>query len=225
MPPEVHARLVDTCRLVPSRYPTTGILDMVASAEDLPFIFELESWTNDRISTELGILHRIPKSDWVVGRPMASVIMAAYCHPRPTGGRFNGPDRGAWYAGMDLETAHAEVVYHRTLELSEVGVFETRVQSRLYLADFDATFHDLRQDIPANRPFHDPDSYRASQALARELTDAGSNGVLYRSVRRKGGKCVACFRPALVGNVRADAHFEYRWTGTRRPTIQKLSRG
>lgn len=224
MPAEVRARVVDTCRLVPSIYPTTGILDIVASPGDLPFIFELESWTNDRISTELGTLHRIPQSEWVTGRPMASVIMAAYCHPLPTGGRFNGPDRGAWYAGMDLDTAHAEVVYHRTLELAEIGVFETRVQSRLYLAGFDATFHDLRPDVPANRPYHNPDSYRASQALASELVDAGSHGVLYRSVRHGGGKCIACFRPALIENVRPGAHFEYTWTGARKPTIRRLRR-
>ena len=85
-----------TRRLVPSVYPTVGILDRVASPEDLPFIFELETWTNDRISTELGILHRLPREEWVTGRRMASVIMAAYCHPRIGGGRFNGPDRGAW---------------------------------------------------------------------------------------------------------------------------------
>jgi hypothetical protein len=75
----IHA--VNTCRLVPSRYPTVGILDRVASPEDLPYIFELESWTNDCISDELGILHRIPPDEWVTGRPMASVIMAAFCHP------------------------------------------------------------------------------------------------------------------------------------------------
>ena len=72
--------------------------------------------------------------------------MAAFCHPRTGGGRFNGPDRGAWYAATDMETAHAEVIYHRTRELAEIGVFETRVQMRLYLADFDCTFHDIRAD-------------------------------------------------------------------------------
>ena len=107
----------------------------MASPEDLPYIFELESWTNDRISNEVGILHRIPREEWVVGRPMASVIMAAFCHPRPGGGRFNGPDRGAWYAGTELESAHAEVIYHRTRELREVGVTEMAWQMRLYLAD------------------------------------------------------------------------------------------
>ncbi len=222
MPPVTEVELLDTCRLVPSLFPITGILDTVATPEDLPLIFELEDWTNDRISGELGILHRIPPEEWVVGRPMASVVMAAFCHPRPGGGRFNGPGRGAWYAGTSLDTAHAEVVYHRTAELAEIGVFETRVQMRLYLADFDAPFHDVRADLPENRPLHGASSYTASQALGRELLDSGSNGVLYRCVRRPGGECIACFRPALVANVRPDAHFEYRWEGTRTPGVRRL---
>ena len=217
-----RVRLKDTCRLIPSVFPAAGILDTVASPEDLPFIFELESWTNDRVSTELGVLHRIPPEEWSVGRPMASVVMAAFCHPRQGGGRFNGPERGAWYAGTALETAHAEVVYHRTAELAEIGVFETRVQVRLYLADFDTSFHDIRGPIPENLPFHDPASYEASQALGRDLLESGSNGLIYRSVRRPRGQCVACFRPALVENVRPDAHFEYRWEGHSKPSIGKL---
>jgi hypothetical protein len=222
MPPVTPVRLAGTCRLVPSLYPAVGVLDAVARPADLPFIFELESWTNDRISTELGVLYRLPPEEWVVGQPMASVVMAAFCHPRPGGGRFNGPERGAWYAGTALATAQAEVVYHRTRELDEIGVFETRLQMRLYLADFDAAFHDVRAAIPQHVPFHDPLSYQASQALARELLDAGSNGVLYRSVRHKGGECIACFRPRLVASVRAKGHFEYRWEGRRTPAIRKL---
>jgi RES domain-containing protein len=217
-----RARLENTCRLVPSVYPATGILDAVASADDLAAIFELEDWTNDRISGELGTLHTIRREEWVLGRPMASVVMAAYCHPRREGGRFNGPGRGAWYAALDLATAHAEAIYHRTAELAEVGVFEARVQERLYRADFDAPFHDVRAPRPENRPYHDPVSYEASQALARRLLEAGSNGVLYRSVRRAGGECVACFRPALVANVRPEAHFEYRWDGRREPRVRRL---
>lgn len=222
MPPLTEVRLVDTCRLVPSRYPVSGILDTVATPDDLPFVFELESWTNDRISTELGILYRIPPEEWVLNRPMASVIMAAFCHPRPDGGRFNGPDRGAWYAGLSLDTVHAEVIYHRTAELAEIGVFETRVQERLYLANFDSSFHDIRADTPENAPYHSPASYAASQALSRELRAAGSNGLLYRSVRHPGGECIACFRPPLVSDVRSSTHFEYRWEGKREPTILRL---
>jgi hypothetical protein len=215
---EIAVRATNTCRLVPSRYPSVGILDRVASPEDLPFILELESWSNDRISNEFGILHRVPKDEWVTGRSMASVIMAAFCHPRPGGGRFNSPDRGAWYAGLDLDTAKAEVAFHRTAELVEIGVFEARMQMRLYLADFDCALHDGRTEAR----LHDPDSYTASQAYARELLAGGASGVLYRSVRRPGGECIACFRPRLVLNVRQDAHFEYCWEGTPRPAIRKL---
>jgi hypothetical protein len=222
MPPIAKVRATDTSRLVPSRFPATGILDQVASPEDLPFVFELESWSNDRISNELGILHRIPPEEWVTGRAMSSVVMAAFCHPRPGGGRFNTEDRGAWYAGLDLDTAHAEVVYHRTRELAEVGLVDARVEMRLYLANFDAKFHDVRARVPGNTAFHDPVSYAASQALARELLANASSGVIYRSVRRAGSECIACFRPPLVKNVRAGGHFEYRWEGGRPPSIRKL---
>jgi hypothetical protein len=99
---------------------------------------------------------------------------------------------------------------------TEVGVLETRVQMRLYLADFMAGFHDVRAAD------QDPGSYETSQKLARELLEAGSNGVVWRSVRDAGGECIACFRPKLVANVRPDAHFEYRWEGTPTPAIRQL---
>jgi hypothetical protein len=222
IPPRARIRARDTCRLIPSLYPTTGILDEIAAPEDLPFVIELESWTNDRVSTELGLLHRIPPEEWVTGRPMSTVVMAAFCHPRIGGGRFNGPERGAWYCGRDLETAHAEVIYHRTAELAEIGVFETRVQMRLYLSDFRTTFHDIREPRREYEPYHDAVSYRSSQALGRELLEAGANGVVYRSVRHRGGECICCFRPRLIENVRPDAHFEYRWEGSRTPKLRKL---
>ncbi|HEY1343250.1 MAG TPA: RES family NAD+ phosphorylase [Bryobacteraceae bacterium] len=216
--------LTDTCRLVASRHPSTGILDRIASPEDLPWIFALESWTNDRISNELGILHRIPPAEWVTGRPMASVVMAAFCHPRPDGGRFNGPDRGAWYAALDLDTAKAEIAYHRTAELLEVGVLETRIEMRLYLADFNADFRDVRPRTPEYERLHDPTSYTASQAFGRDLLQAGATGVVYRSVRRAGGECLSCFRPRLVEHLRPSGHFEFRWEGTRTPSIRPLPR-
>jgi hypothetical protein len=222
-PPTRNLRLTDTCRLVPSLYPSRGVLDAVSNPADLPTIIELETWTNDRISSELGALHRMPAEEWVSGHPMASVIMAAFCHPRPTGGRFNSPERGAWYAANSLDAAHAEVVYHRTLELAEIGVFETRVQMRLYRSDFHGAFHDIRADLPVNVPYHDPLSYTVSQALASGLLASGSNGVIYRSVRHPGSECLACFRPIFVANVRIGAHFDYRWQGTRTPQIHRLS--
>lgn len=220
--PESLTRFVNTVRLVPSRYPSAGILDVVASPDDLNAIIELESWTNDRISTEIGIIHRLPSEEWVIGQPMSSVVMAAFCHPRIGGGRFNGVDRGAWYAARSLRTAHAEVIYHRTQELAEVGVFDTFVQVRAYIADFHAMFHDIRGSDFDRNPVYDLNGYGASQSFAHSLFESGSNGIVYRSVRDAGGECIVCFRPKLVHRVHEGNYFEYRWNGTRIPTIRSL---
>jgi hypothetical protein len=220
--PLTRIRLMDTHRLIPSRYPPVGTFDAIAAPEDLELILALEGWTNDRTSAELGVSRRIPSAESAIDRPMAGVIMAAFCHPHPRGGRFNGADLGAWYAARSLDTAHAEIIHHRTRELEEIGVRDARVEMRDYLADMDAEFHDIRGDDDAFAPLYDPDSYDASQAFAGPLRAEGSNGVLYRSVRHPDGECVACFRPLLVANVRQAGHFEYRWSGTRTPTITPL---
>ncbi|MEX2270081.1 MAG: RES family NAD+ phosphorylase [Vicinamibacterales bacterium] len=218
-PPVTSIAWSRTCRLVPSRYPTVGLFDRVASPQDLPELFELEGWTNDRLSNELGLLNTVPPDEWVVG-PMASVIMAAYCHPHAAGGRFSDSTRGAWYASRDLETALAESTHRRTKELQEIGVFETRVQMRLYHADFDATLHDVRGDGWAH--VLDPDDHTPGQKLGRDLLDAGSNGIVYPSVRFEGGECLVSFRPKLVTNVRPAGHFEYRWHGSPEPRVISL---
>jgi hypothetical protein len=148
--------------------------------------------------------------------------MAAFCHPRPGGGRFNRENRGAWYAAFDLETAHAEVIYHRTAGLVEVGVLETRLEMREHLADFNSSFHEVRGEDEIFASYHDPNSYTESQELTGLLLDVRSSGVLYRGVRRPGSQCLACFRPKLVTNVRLASHFEYRWEGTKVPVVTRL---
>ena len=222
--PENLVQWRDTIRLVPSRYPSAGILDRISEAEDLEAIIELEAWTNDRISNELGTLYRLPREEWVAGKRMASVVMAAYCHPRTGGARFTNSERGGWYAARTVETAHAEVIYHRGRELEEIGVSDTHVQVRTYLADFSGRFHDIREARAEYRPLLDPSGYAASQRFGQGLLEAGSHGIVYRSVRHEGGECLVCFRPKMVVNVRAGRYYEYRWQGSRSPTVRELKR-
>ena len=218
---QVLVRWTGAPRLIASRYPVAGLLDRVADPADLDAVFELEGWTNDRINVELGVLRTIPREEWVVGRPMASVVMAAFCHPRIGGARFSSGDRGAWYAARRIETALAESIFHRTNELREIGAFETRVQMRVYLADFSARFVDVR--APGEpRSLYDPESYAASQQFGQRVLESGGHGIVYRSVRDPGGECLACFRPALVRHVRAGGHYEFRWSGRPDPAVRKL---
>jgi hypothetical protein len=221
-PPLSRIRWTAASRLIPSRYPTVGILDRVAGPDDLDAVIELEAWTNDRLSAELGILQVLPREEWVVGTPMASVVMAAFCHPRPGGARFSSAGRGAWYASRTMQTALAESVYHRSREVAEVGGSDTRMQLRLYQADISGAFHDVRATGPRFRTVYQSDSYAASQQLARELLEQGSNGIVYDSVRHEGGECIGCFRPALVRNVRVAAHYEFVWEGRPEPRVRQL---
>ncbi len=222
VPPVALVRQVDAHRLVPSRHSAGGDTVLMRVADDdehLRAIFELDAATNDRLLAEHQRFAGIGVEEMVFGVPCSHVVNAAFCHPHPLGSRFNGPDRGAWYAGFALPTAQAEVAFHKSVELAEIGwTAEESITYDDYLADFSAAFHDLRR-APAFRACLDPRSYVSSQALAARLLDAESLGVVYPSARHAGGTCLACFRPPLVTNVRRDATYRFMFSGTAAPAI------
>lgn len=216
----------DTHRLIPSKYSEGGESVLAEIAEDdahLRDIFDLDNATNDRLRAEGDRLPGIGVPELVFGVPYYRIVNAAFCHPHPLGSRFNGPERGAWYAAFELETAQAEIAFHKWIELAEVGWTEEELTYDDYLADFSAECHDIRRD----GRFADclaPDSYLASQGLAQELLEAGSLGIVYPSVRRRRGTCLACFRPPLVMNVRKGATWVFRWDGRPTPSVSAVDR-
>lgn len=211
----------DTHRLIPAKHSDGGASVLIRIADDdahLSDIFDLDNATNDRLLAENNLLPGIGIQELVFGLPYFRIVNAAFCHAHPLGSRFNGPDRGAWYAGFELETAQAEVAFHKSVELAEVGWLDEDITYDDYLADFSAEFHDIRGE----RGFAaclDPDSYRAAQGLARQLLEAGSLGIVYPSVRRRNGTCLACLRPALVMNVRKAATWRFIWKGGETPEV------
>jgi len=212
----------DTHRLIPSRYRPRGesVLTLIAENDrHLADIFDLDHATNARLRAEHDLAPGIGVHELVFGVPHFRVVNAAFTHPHPLGSRFNGPDRGAWYAAREVETSQAEVAFHKTLDLAEIGRFEDRVTYDDYLSDIGAALHDLRGDR-AFAKYLAPDSYVASQAFAERLLATGALGVIYPSVRHAGGTCIACFRPAIVGNVRLARTYEFTWDGAPTPTIQ-----
>ncbi|QDL92315.1 RES domain-containing protein [Paroceanicella profunda] len=221
LPPVTALRQLDTCRLIPSRYSDGGDSVLTRIADDdahLQDIFALDGATNDRLEAEANLLPGIGIGELIFGVPHYRIVNAAFCHASPLGSRFNGPERGAWYAGFEVETSLAEIIWHRTVALAEIDHFEDEVTYDGYLADFGAAFHDLR-GAEAFRACLDPQSYRAAQALASELLEAGAAGIVYPSVRAPGGTCLACFRPALVGHVRKAARYRIAWSGSPDPDV------
>ena len=136
-PPVALVRQFDTHRLVSSRYLPRGDSVLVAISDDdahLQAIFELDAATNDRVRAGQQLLPGIGVEELVCAVPHAAVINAAFCHPHPLGSRFNAPDRGAWYAAFALETAQAEVGFHTSVQLAEIGRFEDTVTYDDYIA-------------------------------------------------------------------------------------------
>ena len=194
-----------THRLIPARYSDRDesvLTRLTDDLHDLNALFELEGATNDRLLGEAGVLPGITVRELVFGIPYAHIINAAFTHPRPLGSRFNGPQRGAWYSAIARQTSEIEVAYHKSKELQEINWQERETFSYVdFLAEFRGDFHDLRADARFKNCL-DANSYKASQRLAADLLGEGSAGVVYPSVRHKGGTCIACFRPALVNNVK-----------------------
>lgn len=220
-PKLTQLRRADTHRLIPSRYRPGGESVLALIADDsahLADIFELDHATNERLLGEHDLLPGIGVRELVFGVPNYRVVNAAFTHAHPLGSRFNGPERGAWYAAFELETAQAEVAFHRGVALAEVNRWEDSVTYDDYLADIGAEVHDLRDD-PRFEECMDPDSYVASQTLASHLLDSGSLGVVYPSARWEGGTCIACFRPAIVANVRRRATYRLTWSGGPTPSV------
>ena len=209
---------------MPSQHvpPHESVLASIAGTDtDLQAIFELDAVTNDRLRAEQQLLPGIGLEELVFGVPHAAVVNAAFCHAHPLGSRFSGPDRGVWYAAFDLATSQTEVGFHKTVQLAEIGRFDDSVTFDDYLADFTGSFHDLRRGH-AHRACLDPASYLASQAIGESLLDAGSLGVVYPSTRRPRGTCLACFRPAVVSNVRRGRTYRFTWSGTPEPVITTI---
>jgi RES domain-containing protein len=216
-------RCFDTCRLIPSRFADAedSVLAPLAGDDDalLRDLFDLDNATNDRLRGESGLLPGIGVDELVFGVPNFRIINAAYTYARPEGSRFNDGDRGAWYCAFAPETALAEVAFHKAVEYQEIGRFDDSVSYQSLLADFSAGFHDLRGS-DAWEACLDPASYVASQQLAADLLEQGSMGIVYPSVRHPDGTNLACFRPALVGNVRKGPAYRLTWAGSPIPEVE-----
>lgn len=217
-PARREVSLTDTHRLIPSKYSPAGTVfaDLAEEGEDefVRDLVSLDAATNTRLKADEGLLPGISVHELVYGVSYSRIVNAAFTHASPLGGRFNTSQRGAWYAAAERETSMAEVAFHRLRQFEEISWNEEEKSTfDDYLADFHADFESLE----ASRAFAEflkpgpiPDCYQRSQQLASELLAAGSNGILYPSVRRRGGTCLVCFRPVLVYHVRRVARLEFR---------------
>lgn len=203
-------------RIIRSVFPPVDLFEDIADPADWPLLLSAEQKTNPRLMETIGNLDLVPAGRRVAG-PGASYLMAPFTHAsadRPS--RFSDGHYGVLYAGNRFAVALLETVYHhgRFLARTREPAGWTSQFREIGLA-VSARLHDLRGGEPAYAAFLAPDDYTESQRLGAALRAAGSDGLVYPSVRCPGGSCVGLFYPDLARRPLQGRHLDYHWDGRR----------
>lgn len=203
-------------RIIASRYPPTDLFERVSPDPKIwEALIQAEMLTNPRVRDEVGDIRLVPPEERVSG-PGESWVMASFTHLNLNGSRFSDGSYGVYYAARELETAIRETAHHFAAYARD-GRDGVRYETMRVLAgQIAADFHDIASLQPEVRAaILDPEDYDAGRALAHRLRDAGSNGVVYPSVRHVAGESVGAFRPKAVNPPVQDRHIEYHFDGIR----------
>lgn len=224
--PEVaHIKWPKTHRIIRSRFPPIDLFEDIADPADWDAILSAEAKTNPRVAESVGMLDLVPEERRVSGAG-ASWAMAPFTHTstdRPS--RFTDGSYGVYYAGDRIEVALFETMHHHSAFMAATSQAPGWVSDfRELVGTLDAKLHDIA-DLAVFPEYHHPEDYDPPQALARELRDAGSNGIHYQSVRFPDGRAVALFWPDVAGIPAQGEHFSYYWDGTRVAMVKNLSTG
>lgn len=196
-------------RIIPSVYPPINFFEDLVDPAEMETLWEIESFTNERLRQEVGDIFLVPTEDRVSG-PGSSVVMAAFTHlSKPT--RFSDGNYGIYYAGLSQETTIRETVYHRENFLRATDEEPSEITMRLYEGYVKKPLHDIREEKFIG--LCNPNSYLESQAFGKELRARKSWGLIYNSVRHQGGVCIAAFRPPTISMPKQIAHLKYIWNG------------
>jgi RES domain-containing protein len=203
-------------RIVASRYPPVDLFERVSPE---PRVWEAliaaEQLVNPRVRDSVGEIHLVPPEERVSG-PGASHVMAAFTHLNPTGSRFSDGSYGVYYAARELATAIRETAHHFGRFAADSADTTRYEDMRVLVGRIESRFSDAASVAAAIRAaILDPDSYAASQPWGAARRAAGSNGIVFPSVRHPGGQCVGAFRPKAVGIPVQTKHLKYHWDGSR----------
>ena len=201
-------------RIIRSAFPPIDLFEDIADPADWPLLISAEQKTNPRIMASLGNLDLVPVERRVGGNG-ASFLMAPFTHvstDRPS--RFTDGTVGVLYAGNAFETALFETIHHHERFMARTAEDAGWTsQFREIVLSVHADLHDLRGPEHYDHPALDPNSHKASQELAKSLKGAGSDGVVYPSIRHPGGECVGLFHPDCASAPVQGRHLDYHWDG------------
>jgi RES domain len=201
-------------RIIRSIYPPIDLYEDIADPEDWPLLIAAEQKTNPRLMETIGNLDLVPPKRRVSGQG-ASFLMAPFTHVSPDRpSRFSDGTYGALYAGKEFGTALFETIYHHEVFMARTNEEPGWTsQFREIVVDVGASLHDLRGANSNYAPLLNPNDQSAGRIFGKALKAHGSDGVVYPSVRHRGGACVGLFYPDSARNPRQGRHLDYHWDG------------
>jgi hypothetical protein len=211
-----------TYRIIRSIHPPINLFEDIADPRDWEALVAVEAKTNPRIRLEIGDLGKVPAARRVSG-PGASFVMAPFVHCsilRP--GRFTDGTYGIYYAGDSEEVAVAETIHHHEKFMRATN------EDPGWTADFRVLIGSVDRDlddVDAVPGVLHPDDYTASQAEGSGLRAAGSDGVVWASVRMPGGRCIGIFWPDTITIPIQGRHYGYHWNGDRVDFVRQHDTG
>lgn len=204
-------RMRPAWRTIASCYPPIDLFEDIADPNDWEALIALEMVTNPRIRQETGDITLVPPERAISG-PGASIVMAAFTHPNPNGGRFTDGTFGAYYASASLQTSLIERVALLEAHLATSHHERDQMDQRVYLG---AVEGQMAYMLDRAAPELSRDSYRASQTFARQVKAAGGDGIVYPSLRHKDGFNIAIFWPDRVEIPIMERHIQFHYDGKR----------
>lgn len=209
-------------RLIRSIFPPIDLFEDIADPADWEALASAEAKSNPRVVDQIGQLDLVPVARRVSGVG-ASYLMAPFVHvslDRP--GRFTNGGYGVYSAGDSEEVAIREVAHHHANFMAATNEPSGWTsQFRMLIGSIDAELHQLRDEQRALLP----DDYSYPQKLGATLRDAGSNGVVYPSVRSKGGECIGVFWPDIIPIPIQGDHYDFHWDGEIVDRIRNCANG
>jgi RES domain-containing protein len=203
-------------RIIASRYPPIQVFERLSNDPQVwDALIALEEATNPRVRDEVGEIQLVPANRRVAGSH-ASYVMAPFTHINPKGSRFSNGTYGVYYAASLLETAIRETAHHFARIAAESKDSLRREDMRVLVGTIDNTFDNVTSLEEAFKAaILDRNSYAVSQPFGAERRTNGSDGIVYPSVRHRGGTCVAAFWPNVVSIPVQERHLKYEWDGSK----------
>ena len=199
-------------RLVATQHPGADIFQGLTDFGEWEELYEVESLTNERLRPHAGNLSSVPRERRGYG-PGSAYIMAPFAYRAP--GRFGDGSFGVLYAALDEPTALAEAAFHRARFLRSTGSPREIAAYQVLTLKLTGELEDIRLLLRSELYDPDPSRYGPAQVFAAQVRDLDGDGIVYASVRRLGGGCVAGFRPDRFSECRHARLLQFYWDGAR----------